>query len=157
MQDTDGNGVLDCDEKVQQSFTQEIECEDKPQVTDVSVSFNGTGNINSTTTVTSIYNIDMLSTNLAGLVGAPVKIETESSFDEAVITFKVDKKIMDIVYKNKKEKMSNKELVHEYFSIISSLCFWYDSTRWHLTANTYPRQTYNSILMFEYGEIRNES
>lgn len=36
----------------------------------------------------------MLSTNLAGLVGAPVEIETESSFDEAVITFKVDKKIM---------------------------------------------------------------
>ncbi len=94
MQDSDGNGVLDCDEKVQQSFTQEIECEDKPQVTDVSVSFNGTGNINSTTTVTSIYNIDMLSTNLVGLVGAPVEIETESSFDEAVITFKVDKKIM---------------------------------------------------------------
>ncbi len=34
----------------------------------------------------------MLSTNLAGLVGTPVEIETESSFDEAVITFKVDKK-----------------------------------------------------------------
>lgn len=93
MQDTDGNGLLDCDEKVQQSFTQEIKCEDKPQVIDVSVSFNGTGSINSTTTVTSIYNIDMLVT-VVGLVGAPVEIETESSFDEAVITFKVDKKIM---------------------------------------------------------------
>lgn len=101
LQDTDGNGVLDCNEKVQQSFTQEIECEDKPQVSDVSVSFNGTGNINSTTTITSIYNIDMLSTNLVGLVGAPVEIETESSFEEAVITFKVDKsKLGNVEFKN---------------------------------------------------------
>ena len=91
LKDTDNNGILDCDEKVQQSFTQEIECEDKPQVTDVSVSFKGTGNINSTTTVTNIYNIDMLSTNLVGLVGAPVEIKTESNFDEAVIKFKIDK------------------------------------------------------------------
>lgn len=101
LQDTDGNGVLDCNEKVQQSFTQEIECEDKPQVSDVSVSFNGTGNINSTTTITSIYNIDMLSTNLVGLVGAPVEIETESSFEEAVITFKFDKsKLGNVEFKN---------------------------------------------------------
>ena len=101
LKDTDNNGILDCDEKVQQSFTQEIECEDKPQVTDVSVSFKGTGNINSTTTVTSIYNIDMLSTNLVGLVGAPVEIETESSFDEAVIKFKIDKtKLGNVEFEN---------------------------------------------------------
>ena len=101
LQDTDSNGILDCNEKVQQSFTQEIECEDKPQVSDVSVLFNGTGNINSTTTITSIYNIDMLSTNLVGLVGAPVEIETESSFDEAVITFKVDKsKLGNVEFEN---------------------------------------------------------
>ena len=101
LKDTDNNGILDCDEKVQQSFTQEIECEDKPQVTDVSVSFKGTGNINSTTTVTSIYNIDMLSTNLVGLVGSPVEIETESSFDEAVIKFKLDKtKLGNVEFEN---------------------------------------------------------
>ena len=101
LKDTDNNGILDCDEKVQQSFTQEIECEDKPQVTDVSVSFKGTGNINSTTTVTNIYNIDMLSTNLVGLVGAPVEIETESSFDEAVIKFKIDKtKLGNVEFEN---------------------------------------------------------
>lgn len=97
LKDTDNNGILDCDEKVQQSFTQKIECEDKPQVTDISVSFKGTGNINSTTTVTNIYNIDMLSTNLVGLVGAPVEIKTESSFDEAVIKFKIDKTKLDNV------------------------------------------------------------
>ena len=101
LKDTDNNGILDCDEKVQQSLTQEIECEDKPQVTDVSVSFKGTGNINSTTTVTSIYNIDMLSTNLVGLVGSPVEIETESSFDEAVIKFKLDKtKLGNVEFEN---------------------------------------------------------
>lgn len=54
LQDTDGNGVLDCDEKVEQSISQSIEDEEKPEVTDVIVSFNGTGNM--VTAVTVVYN-----------------------------------------------------------------------------------------------------
>lgn len=43
----------------------------------------------------------MLSTNLVGLVGAPVEIKTESSFDEAVIKFKIDKiKLGNIEFEN---------------------------------------------------------
>ncbi len=43
----------------------------------------------------------MLSTNLVGLVGSPVEIETESSFDEAVIKFKLDKiKLGNIEFEN---------------------------------------------------------
>jgi len=90
LQDTDGNGVLDCDEKVEQTISQSIEESEKPEVTDVTVSFSGTGNINNTTTIESIYNVDMLSSEVVGLVGAPVEITSTSQFDEAVITFTYD-------------------------------------------------------------------
>ena len=90
LQDTDGNGVLDCDEKVEQTISQSIDESEKPEVTDVTVSFSGTGNINNTTTIESIYNVDMLSSEVVGLVGVPVEITSTSQFDEAVITFTYD-------------------------------------------------------------------
>ena len=90
IKDTDGDGIPDCDEKIQQTMTQEISEEEKPEVTDVTVSFEGTGNINTTTTIENIYNIDMLSSGVVGLVGAPVEIESTSEFDTATITFTYD-------------------------------------------------------------------
>ena len=41
LQDTDGNGVIDCDEKVEKTILQSIEEYEKPEVTDVTVSFSG--------------------------------------------------------------------------------------------------------------------
>ena len=76
VQDSNGDGILDCDEKFQQSITSEIKCEEKPEVTDVTVSFSGTGNIESTTTIDNIYKIDMNSSGVAGLMGAPVEISS---------------------------------------------------------------------------------
>ena len=90
VKDTDGDGIPDCDEKIQQTMTQEISEEEKPEVTDVTVSFEGTGNINTTTTIENIYNVDMLSSGVVGLVGVPVEIETTSEFDTATITFTYD-------------------------------------------------------------------
>lgn len=87
LKDTDGNGILDCDERINQTLSQEINEGEKPAVTDVTVSFDGTGNINTTTTIKNIYNNDMLSSGVAGLVGVPVEIETTSQFDNATITF----------------------------------------------------------------------
>lgn len=90
LQDTDGNGILDCDEKVQQSMNEEIICKEQPEITDVSVSFSGTENIQKTTTIENIYDIDIMSSGVVGLIGAPVEINSTSDFDEAVITFKYD-------------------------------------------------------------------
>lgn len=90
LQDTDGNGILDCDEKVMQTLTQDISNEEKPGVTSVTVSFAGNGNIENTTTIQDIYNIDYMSTNVVGLIGSPVEITTTSEFDTADITFTID-------------------------------------------------------------------
>lgn len=89
-EDTNGDGILDCDEKIQQTINEKIICEDKSAVTGVTVSFAGTGNIQTTTTIDNIYNIDMSSSGVVGLVGAPVEINSTSQFDSAVITFSYD-------------------------------------------------------------------
>lgn len=90
MADTDENGILDGDEKFYQTFTHIVENEDSA-VTEVIVSMEGTGNLQKTTTVDSIMNKDMLCTDVVGLIGEPFEIKTESQFDKATITFKVDK------------------------------------------------------------------
>lgn len=91
LKDTDSNGILDCDEKIKQEITQEIKNEEAPQISEVQVSFEGTGNINNTTTIEDIYGKDMLSSEVVGLIGSPVEITTTSKFESAVITFKYDK------------------------------------------------------------------
>lgn len=87
--DSDGDGVRDDEEKLWQTFTQQIydkEC----AVTEVIVSMNAAGNIGKTTTIQSMMDIDVLSSNVAGLVGVPFEMETTSVFDEAAIIFRVD-------------------------------------------------------------------
>lgn len=91
LKDTDSNGILDCDEKIKQEITQEIKNEEAPQISEVQVSFEGTGNINNTTTIEDIYGKDMLSSEVVGLIGSPVEITTTSEFENATITFKYDK------------------------------------------------------------------
>ena len=49
-----------------------------------------TGNLNNTTRVESVMNIDLLSSDVVGLVGEPFDINTASNFDEAILSFKVD-------------------------------------------------------------------
>lgn len=100
VQDTDGNGVIDSKEKFQQTFTHKVKNEDCV-VTEVIVDMECTGNINKTTTVESIMNVDILCTDVVGLVGEPFEIETDSEFDKATLTFKVDKnKLGDVEFEN---------------------------------------------------------
>ncbi len=90
VQDTDGDGVIDSKEKFSQIFSYKVENEDCA-VTEVSVSMESTGNINKTTTVESVMNVDILCTDVVGLVGEPFEIETTSEFDTATLTFTIDK------------------------------------------------------------------
>lgn len=85
--DTDENGIIDSQEIVRQTFEQDIIDPEKPAVTKVSVEMSTNGNIDKTTAVSNVNNIDMLSTDVVGLVGVPVEINCSSVFDEAVITF----------------------------------------------------------------------
>lgn len=100
VKDTDGDGVIDSKEKLEQTFTHKVKNEDCA-VTEVIVDMDCTGNINSTTSVESVMNVDILCTEVVGLVGEPFEIETESEFDRATLTFKIDKnKLGEIPFDN---------------------------------------------------------
>lgn len=100
VQDTDGDDIIDSKEKIQQTFTHKVKNEDCA-VTEVIVDMECTGNINRTTSVESVMNVDILCTDVVGLVGEPFEIETESEFDKATITFKIDKdKLGEIPFDN---------------------------------------------------------
>ena len=88
--DTNGNGILDGDEKFPQTFTYTVNNEDCA-VEEVIVSMNGTGNIQKNTSVESIMNKDMICSDVVGLVGDPFEIETESKFDNATLSFKINR------------------------------------------------------------------
>lgn len=88
--DSDEDGIPDNEEKFLQNLT--YDTEDADTVIDsVDVSFEGTGYINSTTSVENIMDTDWMCSNIIGLVGAPYDISSDSSFDTATLTFTVDK------------------------------------------------------------------
>ena len=90
VQDTDGDGIIDSKEKFQQTYTHKVNNEDCA-VTEVIVDMECTGNINKTTSVESVMNVDILCTDVVGLIGEPFEIETTSEFDTATLTFTIDK------------------------------------------------------------------
>lgn len=100
VRDTDGDGIIDSKEKFQQTFTHKVKNDDCA-VTEVIVDMECTGNINRTTSVESVMNVDILCTDVVGLVGEPFEIETTSEFDKATLTFKIDKdKLGEIPFDN---------------------------------------------------------
>lgn len=90
--DTDGNGILDGDEKRPQTFVYE---NGDSVIENVSISMEATGNLQKTSDIDNIMDKDILCSEVVGLVGEPFSIETDSKFDKALITFKVDKSKLD--------------------------------------------------------------
>lgn len=100
VQDTDGDGIIDSKEKIQQTFSHKVKNDDCV-VTEVIIDMECTGNINKTTSVESVMNTDILCTDVVGLVGEPFEIETESEFDKATLTFRIDRdKLGEISFDN---------------------------------------------------------
>jgi hypothetical protein len=92
--DSNGNGIPDNKEKTLQTLSEEIVSPERPQITNVSVTMEGTGYINETTTIENTYNRDTLSSGVVGLIGVPVNIESTSEFEEATITFTYDETLL---------------------------------------------------------------
>ena len=90
LTDTDGDGTPDGEEKFAQTYVYDVENEDCT-IEQVIVSMEGTGNLRSTMSIESIMNEDVICTGVVGLVGEPFSIETTSEFENATITFKIDK------------------------------------------------------------------
>ena len=89
LPDTDRDGILDCDERFNQTFKHIVENEDCA-IEEVIVSMEGTGNLQTNTTIESVMDKDIICSGVVGLVGEPFSIETTSQFDTATLTFKID-------------------------------------------------------------------
>ena len=92
--DSDGNGILDIEEKIEQTLVNEITEVERPEVKSVALTMKGTGYINNTTRIENTYNIDTLSSDVVGLIGVPIDITSDSDFDEATITFSYDETLL---------------------------------------------------------------
>lgn len=90
LQDTDGNGVLDPDERLDQTAVNDFPLHDGRGITRVEVSMTTSGNIEKEVGILDIYDLDSLSRDVVGLVGVPVEISSDVSFDTATIKFTYD-------------------------------------------------------------------
>lgn len=90
--DSDNNGVSDGEEKFKQSITENFDTDipdEKNIVESITIDFEATGDAQSTTKVENVLN-KSISTNVVGRVSHPFDITTDSTFDEAVVTFNYD-------------------------------------------------------------------
>lgn len=90
LQDTDGNGVQDPDERLDQTAVNDFPLHDGRGITRVEVSMTTSGNIEKEVGILDIYDLDSLSRDVVGLVGVPVEISSDVSFDTATIKFTYD-------------------------------------------------------------------
>ncbi len=88
VSDTDGDGVPDDEELFNQSKTFDAD-EDDTIVQQIDVAFEGTGYIDSTTSVKSVMDVDWMCSNVVGLIGDPYDISSDSKITEGTITFHV--------------------------------------------------------------------
>ncbi|WP_045520543.1 DUF3289 family protein [Neobacillus niacini] len=87
--DSDNDETTDSQELHKQSIHQSFNQPDKSEITSVEVSFSAKDNINKTTRITTNKG-NMKTANLYGLIGSPVRINTQSEFDKASIIFTYD-------------------------------------------------------------------
>gem|GEM_PF-1747329 len=112
--DTNGDGVSDLYEKIQQTVTEKISEEGKPEITEVTVSMNTAGNIQETTKIRNVYNVDVQTSDVVGLIGAPVEITSDSTFDEATINFRYDDSLLGDTLEENLAVMWYDEVNNEY-------------------------------------------
>jgi uncharacterized protein (TIGR03034 family) len=87
--DSDNDETTDSQELHKQSFRTSLNQPDKSEITRVEVSFSATDNINKTTRITTNKG-NIKTANLYGLIGSPVRINTQSEFDKANVQFTYD-------------------------------------------------------------------
>jgi len=85
---SENDGTNDSERKFQQSLTY-TETNNTLPIEEVSVSFSGTGYINSNTTIEK-DDSNVFVSDLVGIIGSPFKFESCSDFDSADISFTVD-------------------------------------------------------------------
>ncbi len=99
LKDTDGDGIIDSEEKINQKKTLDINNSNIGQedfcMTGVEIELNATGYVENTTKIYDVLNEDIYLSEVQGLIGSPVSIETTSKFDIAKISFCFNNMITD--------------------------------------------------------------
>ena len=90
LADTDQNGIPDGEEKVFQSVEQEFPAGEGNGLTKVGVSMDTAGNLEADMEILNMNHVDLLSSDVAGLIGVPVEINTAAAFETAQLTFYYD-------------------------------------------------------------------
>lgn len=88
--DTNDDGIKDSQELYKQSISKSLIQPDKSEIKSVEVGFSAKNNINQTTRISSTNKVNIKTTNLPGIIGSPVIINTQSEFDKASIKFTYD-------------------------------------------------------------------
>ena len=89
--DSDNDGTSDEYELFEQSLSVDITAEDHPHcVTSVGLCGSISGLISSNTTIEDMYSKDVYCTDVVGLVGVPISIESKGHFDSMTLTFNYD-------------------------------------------------------------------
>ena len=88
--DTNGNGILDGQEQIEnQTVSQAVESHDGG-ITNIFVKMTTNDNLERNLSVESVYNEDVLSTNVVGLIGDPFEFTVPTDFKQATLTFSID-------------------------------------------------------------------
>ena len=95
--DTDEDGILDGDEYYSGYVSQELTSDDPKvsAVTGVEVELDCKGNADNCVNIENTYNVDMLSSDVVGIVGSPVNITSSAEFNTATITFTYDDTLLN--------------------------------------------------------------
>lgn len=94
LPDTDNNGILDCNEIVYQTTENDFPLGDGRGITCVSVSMNISGNIEKEVGIMNMYDFDVQSREVVGIIGVPMEIRSDVAFDTATITFTYDESML---------------------------------------------------------------
>lgn len=94
---TDEDGILDGDEYYSGYVSQDLTSDDPKvsAVTGVEVELDCKGNADNCVNIENTYNVDMLSSDVVGIVGSPVNITSSAEFNTATITFTYDDTLLN--------------------------------------------------------------
>ena len=95
--DTDGDGILDGNEYYSGAVAQEL-ISDDPKVsaiTGVYVELDCKGYAENCVKIENTYTMDVMSSDVAGIVGSPVNITSSAEFNTATITFTYDETLLN--------------------------------------------------------------
>ena len=174
--DTDGDGILDGDELFNQSLQQDVDTKDAV-INSVSVNMETNENIERNVTITSMFEIDSMTTNTYGMVGEPFEFKSTTSFESATISFKIDQSKLgntdfnDLIilwYNDAEQTFEEMPTTHNYenstvstttthfsqYIVVDSVKWyqnWEDSLRWLRTMwigeTTYSRDIHTIFLV----------